>query len=136
MIIKKITLNELKTLVKELIKEEVQTEGYKWKPSATQKKEFAQRMQNPVEKEAYEKRKEDKIIKRRSTSKFDYDSAGGYYVPTKNQYDFAIKNIHLFKTSEEEDAANQVIAAYTNNEKVHHDCIHIVNEKIRNLNNF
>ena len=44
--------------------------------------------------------------------------------------------IFLFKTSEEKDAANQVIPAYTNNEKVHHDCIHIVNEKIRNLNNF
>ena len=132
----KISLNELRKVIKEIIKEEVQTEGYKWRPSATQKKEFAQRMQNPVEKETYEKRKEDKIIKRRSTSKFDYDSAGGYYVPTKNQYDFAIKNIHLFKTSEEEDAANQVIAAYTNNEKVHHDCIHIVNEKIRNLNTF
>lgn len=129
MIIKKITLNELKNLVKEIIKEEVQTEGYKWKPSAAQKKEFAQRMQNPVEREAYEKRKQDKIIKRRSTSKFDYDSAGGYYIPTKNQYDFTINNLHLFKTSEEEDAANQVMAAYVNNEKVHHDCIHIVNEK-------
>lgn len=116
-----------------IINEEVYNEGYKWKPSASQRREFAQRMQNPEEKAAYEKRKEDKLNNKRAGSKFDYNSAGGNYVPTKNQYDFVMNHMDLFNTDEESDAANQIMFGYVNNEKVHHDNIHIVNEKIRNF---
>lgn len=107
------------------------TEAYKWKPSATQRRAFAQRMQDPSEQAAYEKRKQDKADKRRAGSKFDYGTAGGYYVPTKAQYDFATNNMHLAKTIEEKSAFNDVIYGYGANEKVHHDSIHVVNEKMR-----
>lgn len=106
-------------------------EAYKWKPSATQRRAFAQRMQDPSEQAAYEKRKQDKADKRRAGSKFDYGTAGGYYVPTKAQYDFATNNMHLAKTIEEKSAFNDVIYGYGANEKVHHDSIHVVNEKMR-----
>lgn len=129
---KKITLNELYVIVKQIIQEEThQNEAYKWKPSASQRREFAQKMKNPEEKAAYEKRKEEKLDKKRAGSKFDYHSAGGYYKPTKSQYDFVMSNMDLFETNEENDAANQVIYGYVNNEKIHHDFIHVVNEKIR-----
>jgi len=105
---------------------------YKWKPSASQKKAFAQRMQDPLSKAAYEKSKRDREDKRRATSKFDYSSAGGQYVPTKAQYEFAMNNMNLFKTAEEKASANDVIYGYNSNEKVHHDSIHVVNEKMRN----
>jgi hypothetical protein len=106
-------------------------EAFKWKPSASQRKAFAQRMKDPDEQAAYEKRKQDKADKRRSGSKFDYETAGGHYVPTKAQCDFATNDKHLAKTSEEKAAFNDVIFGYGANEKVHHDSIHIVNEKMR-----
>jgi hypothetical protein len=104
--------------------------GYKWKPTATQKREFAERMKNPIEQAAYYQRKNDRATKRRSTSIYDYTSAGGYYIPTKEQYDFAMRNPDLF-TSDEENSRNQVIFGYSCSEKVHHDFIHVVNEKRR-----
>ena len=106
-------------------------EGYKWKPSASQRKAFAQRMSDPEERIAYEKRKEEKLIKKRSGSRFDYNTAGGKYIPTKNQYEFVLDHPNLFKTTEEQEAVNEIIYGYINNEKVHHDYIHIVNEKFR-----
>lgn len=105
--------------------------GYKWKPSAAQRRAFAEKMQDAQEREAYEERKRIKKEKRKATSEFDYESAGGNYVPTKFQCDFCVTNMHLFKTSKEMNAANMVIGGFTCNEKVHHDYIHIVNEKIR-----
>jgi len=126
--IKKIILEELYKLTCNIIQE-----AYKWKPSASQRREFAQRMQNPEERAAYEKAKEEKAAKKRAGSKFDYNSAGGYYVPTQCQYNFVITHMKLFNTPEEKDAANQIMYGYTNNEKIHHDYIHIVNEKIRSF---
>jgi len=117
--------------IKEYIKHIILKEAYKWKPSAAQRKAFATKMQDPIEKDAYEKRKKEKEEKRRSKSKFDYSSAGGNYIPTKTQYDFVIKNFNLFKTLEEQDAANMVRYGFTTKEKIHHDYIHIVNEKRR-----
>jgi hypothetical protein len=106
--------------------------SYKWRSSPTQRREFAQKMNNDSEFAAeYEARKQAKAEKRRSTSNFDYDKAGGEYVPTKAQYDFCFNNMDLFVTNEEETAANMVMSGYSCNEKVHHDYIHIVNEKIR-----
>ena len=133
---KKITINELKSHIKNIIEEHYnKNEAYKWKPSASQRKEFAERMKNPDEKLKYEKDKEEKANKRREKSKFDYNTAGGEYIPTKIQYDFVMKNSNLFNTSEEKDAMNKVIYGYTTKEKVHHDNIHIVNDKIRSYNN-
>jgi len=131
--IKKIILEELRKLTRKIIEEEYQNEVYKWKPSASQRREFAQRMQNPEEKAAYEKAKEDKAAKKRAGSKFDYYSAGGNYVPTQSQYHFVMTHMELFNTSEEINAANQIMYGYINNEKIHHDYIHIVNEKIRSF---
>lgn len=105
--------------------------GYKWKPSASQRREFAQRMQDPQEVAEYEKRKQEKVEKRRASSQFDYNNAGGNYVPTKAQHDFCFSNSHLFQTVEEQQAMNDVMFGYSCNEKVHHDSIHVVNEKLR-----
>lgn len=107
--------------------------GYKWKPSKSQRREFAIKMQDPDEKAAYEAKKEEKAQKRRATSSFDYNKAGGNYVPTEEQFNFCLSNMHLFITPEEINAANWVMSGYTCNEKVHHDYIHIVNEKRRNF---
>ena len=112
---------------------ELITEAYKWKPSKAQKQAFAKKMEDPEEQAAYYKRKEDKLVKKRATSKFDYNTAGGYYVPTKEQHDFVMKNMDLFTTSEEIEAVNMVLNGYSLNEKIHHDYIHIVNEKRRKI---
>lgn len=108
-------------------------EAYKWKPSASQRKAFAQKMQDPEERSAYEKRKKDKEDKRRSTSKFDYNTAGGKYIPTRTQHDFVLSHGDLFKTTEEKEAADMVMSGYIMNDKVKHDYIHIVNEKMRSI---
>ena len=103
----------------------------KWKPSATAKREFAERMQNPTEAAAYAARKITRENNQRAKSKFDYRSAGGEYIPTKAQYDFCFANPQLFTTDEQSEARNQVLFGYSCREKVHHDHIHIINELIR-----
>lgn len=106
---------------------------YKWKPSATQKRAFAERMKDPVEQEAYQERKTVKADKRRAGSKFDYSSAGGSYVPTQLQYEEAFKFLGKENlTPEQKNACNQVMYGYSCQEKIHHDNIHIVNELTRN----
>lgn len=103
----------------------------KWRPSASQRREFAERMKDPSEAAAYEARKQEKLQKKRAGSKFDYNSAGGNYVPTREQHDFCFNNMHLFEGLEEENAANEVMRGFSCNEKIHHDFIHVVNEKRR-----
>lgn len=106
--------------------------AYKWKPSKAAKKEFAERMQNPIEAAAYQQRKEDKANKRRKGSKFDYTSAGGEYLPTDYQNKTAFKMVtDSLITPEQKQAANMVISAFSCNEKTHHDNIHLVNEYAR-----
>ena len=105
--------------------------AYKWKPNKSQRKAFALRMQDPQEREAYEERKKEKANKRRASSKFDYNTAGGRYVPTKTQNDIAFKALGLELTQEEQTACDMVMSAYSLNEKTHHDFIHIVNELVR-----
>lgn len=108
--------------------------AYKWRPSKSQARQFAIRMQNPIEKEAYESRKEARENRRREESQFDYRSAGGNYIPTEFQYDIANKILYSQDTSrEEQEAANQIIHGYTCQEKIHHDYIHIVNEFSRRI---
>ncbi|MFV0536814.1 MAG: hypothetical protein ACK5M3_05500 [Dysgonomonas sp.] len=108
--------------------------AHKWKPSKAQKREFANNMKDPDYAAAYYSRKEEKAAKKREESQFDYNTAGGNYVPTKYQHDFCFNNIHLFVTYKEKNAANDVMFGYSCNEKVHHDSIHIVNEVIRRNN--
>jgi len=105
--------------------------AYKWRPSASQRKAFAEKMQNPVEREMYEARKAEKAKKRRENSRYDYESAGGMYVPTRAQHDFAVFDRPGDLTSEQECACNMVASAYACNEKVDHDYIHVVNELMR-----
>jgi hypothetical protein len=105
---------------------------YKWKPSKSARREFAQKMSTDVDfANSYNQRKLEKSEKRRAQSNFDYESAGGNYVPTQFQHDFCLNNYHLFETPQERDAANIVMSSYSCNEKTHHDNIHVVNEKIR-----
>lgn len=50
--------------------------GYKWKPSASQRRAFAEKMSSPEERAGYYENKEAKAQKRRASSQFDYNSAG------------------------------------------------------------
>jgi hypothetical protein len=104
--------------------------SYKWKPSKTAKREFAQNMQNPEFLAAYYGRK--RAEKRRSLSSFDYETAGGNFVPTKIQYDFAMS--HSYENDAEKTAFDMVVYGYGCKEKIHHDYIHIINEKMRAYN--
>ena len=110
--------------------------AYKWKPSKSQRRAFAERMNNdPAYAAAYYARKEERKAKNRADSRFDYDSAGGFYVPTLLQSDFAnkmLKKPHL--TDEQKEACFEVCNAYCFQRKTHHDYIHIVNELIRTIN--
>ncbi len=106
--------------------------AYNWKPSKSARREFAEKMNNDTEfANAYNAKKEAKAEKRRSLSKFDYQSAGGNYIPTKQQHDFCLSNFHLFVTPEQQNAANIVMYGYLYQEKISHDNIHIVNELMR-----
>jgi hypothetical protein len=107
---------------------------YKWKPSKAKRKEFAQKMAtDQTFLNAYNERKKSKADKRRLTSSFDYNTAGGEYVPTKLQHDFVFEHLELFTTKEQIQAANDVLYGYSCKEKITHDSIHIVNEIIRNF---
>lgn len=106
--------------------------AYKWRPSKTARRAFAQRMKDPVEAAAYELRKAKRAEKRRAGSRFDYETAGGKCVPTRFQYDNAMMFLGTpGTTNEQEDACNMVVFAYLENDKCHHDHIHVVNEMIR-----
>lgn len=103
---------------------------YKWKPSKSQRTAFAIKMQNPKEKAAYELRKMDREKKKRTKSKYNYKTAGGYYIPTKEQYNFAMsKPDHL--TIKELHACDVIIYGYSCQEKIEHDYIHLINELIK-----
>jgi len=103
---------------------------YRWKPNKQQREEFKKRMQDPNEQAEYLQRKKDREQKRRDSSKFDYQSAGGNYVPTETQYEFCMRNSGK-GTDEQQDAMNILISGFLSDEKVPHDYIHIVNEMIR-----
>ena len=103
----------------------------KWKASKAKRRAFALKMQDPVEAAAYKARKDARATKRRQTSKFDYASAGGSYVPTKAQFDYCMANSSDIMDIDTQTAFNEVMFGYSNSEKVHHDYIHIVNEHIR-----
>jgi hypothetical protein len=106
---------------------------HRWQPSKTQKREFAEKMNNdPEYAQAYYERKQTREDKRRSSSQFNYSTAGGRYVPTQMQQNNAfhlLESVQL--TPEQETACNIVISGYSCQNKVNHDYIHIVNELSR-----
>lgn len=109
----------------------------KWRPSRKQAREFAKNMENEEYRNAYLERKALREKKRRDNSMFDYDSAGGRYIPTQAQYDAAVRYIEERElTMMEETACNDVIYGYTCKEPIHHDHIHIVNEMRRSEGNY
>ena len=112
--------------------------AYKFRPSAAQRKEFAIRMATDAAyAQAYNERKAAKADKRRASSKFDYATAGGNYVPTQRQNDAAALLIDdATCTPEQRSACLKVINGYNFKSAVHHDSIHIVNEFIRNNPNY
>lgn len=101
---------------------------YNWKPSKTQNREFALCMANAT---AYSKadhqRKEQRAETRRSASKFDYQTAGGEYIPTESQNKAAFELLNLNPTSVQKEDCNMVLYGYSCKEKVHHDSIHLIN---------
>lgn len=77
-----------------------------------------------------------KMEANRAKSAFNYSTAGGYYIPTEEQYKAA--SAMLWNGVCEGDAAKATSAemvqiAYVTKTKVHHDHIHIVNEYRRSL---
>lgn len=104
----------------------------KWRPSRAKAREFAENMADPAFKAAYEERKIQWADRRRATSAFDYNTAGGYYHPTKEQNAAAFRLASKTGiTPEQREACNIVMSCFTSGEKAHHDYIHVVNEFIR-----
>jgi hypothetical protein len=103
--------------------------GYRWKPNATQRKAFAEKMKDPDEKKIYEDRKWVKTHYSNDPRSFKHKS----FIPTQFQYDNAMNFLReKLLTSQQEDACNQVISGFICQNKIHHDYIHIVNELTRN----
>lgn len=103
--------------------------GYRWKPNASQRRDFAERMKDPEEQKSYEERKRAKNTYSDNPLSFKHKS----FIPTQFQNDQARKFLSMNKlTSEQQDACSQVIYGYGCQEKIHHDYIHIVNELTRN----
>lgn len=105
--------------------------SYKWRPSKSQRREFAQKMQDPTERAAYEARKEARAENRRAKSNYNYNTAGGSYKPTAIQYETAIKYAAMDLTDKQRQACEQVIYGHTCDETIHHDHIHVINEMMR-----
>ena len=100
----------------------------KWKPSKAARREFAEKMQNPGYAEQYYARKKARADKRRGGSEFNYETAGGYYVPSQNQHYQALKLLKNNPTDQQREAAEIICVGYYNMDKVHNDYIHIINE--------
>lgn len=98
--------------------------GYRYKPSASQRKEFAERMKDPEEQKVYEDRKRAKSTYSDNPLSFKHKS----FVPTQMQNDHSWKMLSIEGLKEEQyEAARQVLSAFSCQDKVHHDYIHIVN---------
>ena len=94
--------------------------AYKWKPSKTARREFAIKMQNDTEREAYLARKKEKSLYENWKDKD--------FVPTKEQYDFAFVNILRVKDEIHFLHFNMVMSGYSMNDKTNHLYIHTVNQ--------
>ena len=105
----------------------------KWKPSANQKAAFILKMQDPdfvADREAKQERKQEKRI---AASAFDYPTAGGKFIPTLQQHDYALANMRTAERlgSAYLDSFRAVTVAYVAQIAVSHDDIHRLNQIIR-----
>lgn len=103
---------------------------HKWKPSASQRKAFAEKMNSdPEYASEYLNRKHAKNTYSDDPRSFKHRS----FIPTEFQNSQARLFIETKElTTEQRDGCNQVIYGYGCQEKIHHDYIHIVNELTRN----
>ena len=98
--------------------------AYKWKPSASQRKAFAEKMKDPEEKSAYEENKRNKNTYSDNPLSFKHKS----FIPTNLQYNEAMKFLGMVGlTYKQQDACNQITSTYVCQDKCHHDYIHIIN---------
>lgn len=101
----------------------------RWRPSKSQRRDFAIKMQDSEERVAYEEH-------RRLRNSYE-GFKDKFFIPTKLQYNFAMNSLQTQNlTPEQEDACNQVSFGYINNEKIHHDYIHIINEMRRSKGSY
>ena len=107
----------------------------KWKPSAAAKREFAAKMQDPEYVAQRLAKKEAKQIERIEKSRFNYSTAGGKYVPTKDQHDFALTNIERAERlgPAYAESFRMVMHGFTTQTPVDHDHIHRVNTIKRSI---
>lgn len=103
--------------------------NYKWKPSASQRREFAEKMNSdPEYAREYLNRKHAKTTYSDDPRSFKHRE----FVPTQMQYNEAARFLGTKElTEEQKTACNQVMYGYSCQEKVHHDHIHIVNSMTR-----
>tara|TARA_R100001480_G_scaffold57291_3_gene70346 strand:+ start:1166 stop:1498 length:333 start_codon:yes stop_codon:yes gene_type:complete len=107
--------------------------SYKWRPSKSQARAFAERMKNDHEfANARRERQAKKAERNRASSEFDYYTAGGEYTPTENQRSEALKFLGQDLTEKQKNACEMIVSCYDMGVKTHHDNIHIVNELTRN----
>lgn len=97
---------------------------YKWKPNASQRKEFAQRMKDPEEQAIYLERKHAKNSYNPNDSR---SFANRCFIPTQFQYEVAVNMLGKDLTDEQKHAAKIVMSGYSCQDKVHHNYIHIIN---------
>lgn len=100
--------------------------AYRWRPSASQRRAFAERMQDPQEQKAYDERKQEK--KETFVKSFGQTGTGSSYVPTQAQHDYAVFDRSMNETSEHDNACNMVAHAFACNQRCDHHYIHVVNE--------
>ena len=104
----------------------------KWKPNKAQREEYRAKMQDTEYVNTQFDKKVDAENKRREKSRFNYRTAGGKYIPSKQQYDFTLT--YKGELTDEQSTAFFIIQfGYINKQKVNHDYIHIVNELIRSI---
>jgi hypothetical protein len=101
---------------------------YRWKPNASQRREFAEKMKDPDEKKAYEERK---YAKNHYIPDDPRSFANKSFIPTKEQNNYVRSIYNNDITSEQKEAYDQVIYGYGCQEKIHHDYIHIINSMRR-----
>jgi len=104
---------------------------FKWKPNASQRRAFAERMQDSDEQSAYYSRQLAK--KNKFYDSFYHPGSGVECIASKSAHDFCIFDRRGIDTPELEDAANQVVFSFSCNEKIDHYYIHIINSIIRQI---
>lgn len=104
--------------------------AYKWRPSASQRRAFAEKMQNDEDfKSSYLQRKAEK--REQFYNSLEKKNTKCFYYVTKEQYNFAMYEASP-ENEEQKQACDMVVSSFAINEKCDHFFIHIVNEMRRN----